>query len=176
MFDPYIYINDLFNAINGVNITMYADDCVVYYANNRKENVKNVLERNLSYINNWCMSNRLRMNSSKTKVLYTSTQFRLDRMVRSSLTCGNDTICHVNSYVYLGIYLDAEMSLGLYAAHLYNRIQIKVFTLSKIRKFIDKNTASIIYKQTILPIFRLWRIFAGLLHSKSYGRPTNIAK
>ena len=27
-----IYINDLFNAVNGVKITMYADDCVVYFA------------------------------------------------------------------------------------------------------------------------------------------------
>ena len=36
-----IYINDLFNAVNGVKITMYADDCVVYYAKNRIDSVKN---------------------------------------------------------------------------------------------------------------------------------------
>ena len=61
-------------------ITMYADDCVVYYSNNRIDSVTNMLERNLSYINGWCVSNRLRINSNKTKVLYTSTQYRLDRM------------------------------------------------------------------------------------------------
>ena len=44
------------------------------------------------------------------------------------------------------------MSLSLFASHLYNRIQVKMFTFSKIRKFIDKSTANIIYKQTILPI------------------------
>ena len=148
-----IYINDLFNATNGVKITMYADDCVVYYASNRVETVRNTLERNLSYIDNWCISNRLRMNSNKTKVMYVSTKYRLDRLPRSSLKCGNNIIGHVESYVYLGINLDAEMSLNLFASHLYNRIQIKIFTLSKIRKYIDKNTANAIYKQTILPIF-----------------------
>ena len=35
-----LYVNDLFKAINGVNITMYADDCIVYYANNRLASVK----------------------------------------------------------------------------------------------------------------------------------------
>ena len=77
--------------------------------------------------------------------MYTSTQYRLDRLPR----CGNDIIGHVDSYVYLGIHLDAGMSLNLYASHLYNRIQIKLFTLSKIRKFIDrpKDSANIVYKQ-----------------------------
>ena len=92
------------------------------------------------------------MNSNKTKVMYTSTQFRLDRMPRCPLKCGNNTIGHVDSYIYLGIHLDAGMSLSLFASHLYNRIQVKMFTFSKIRKFIDKSTANIIYKQTILPI------------------------
>ena len=70
-----IYVNDLFSAIDGVKITMYADDCMVYYAYNRIESVKNTLERKLSFINNWCILNLLRMNSNKTKVMYTSTQF-----------------------------------------------------------------------------------------------------
>ena len=131
---------------------MYADDCVVYYANNRIDSVTNLLERNLSYINSWCISNRLCINSSKTKVMYSSTQYRLDRMARYPLKWGNNTIEHVNSYVYLGINLDDSMSLTLFAQHLYNRIQIKIFTLSKIRKLIDKYTANTIYKQTILPI------------------------
>ena len=148
-----LYINDLFNIVNGVHMTMYADDCVVYYANNRVQSVINLLERNLEYISNWCVSNRLRMNSSKTKVLYTSTKYRLDRLPKSPLLCGGKVIEHVYSYVYLGIILDAEMSLSSFATHLYNRIQVKLFTLIKIRKFIDKNTANTIYKQTILPIF-----------------------
>ena len=148
-----LYINDLFKTIRGVNMTMYADDCVVYFANYRLPTVKNVLERNLDYINNWCVSNRLRMNVSKTKVLYTSTKYKLDRMPRSPLTCGNTIIEQVHSYVYLGISLDAEMSMKIFATNLYNRIQVKLFTLAKIRRFIDKNTANIIYKQTILPIF-----------------------
>ena len=67
--------------------------------------------------------------------------------------CGGNVIEHVYSYVYLGIVLDAEMSLNSFTSHLYNRIQIKLFTLIIILRFIDRNTANTIYKQTILPIF-----------------------
>ena len=73
-------------------------------------------------------------------------------MPRCPLKCWNNTIGHVDSYVYVGINLDAGMSLNLFASHLYNRTHIKIFTLSKIRKFINKSTANIIYKQTILPV------------------------
>ena len=45
------------------------------------------------------------------------------------------------------------MSLNSFVSHMYNRIQSKLFTLMKIRKFIDRDTALIIYKQTIMPIF-----------------------
>ena len=89
------------------------------------DSVTNLLERNLSYINSWCISNRLLINSSKTKVMYTSTQCRSDRMARYPLKWGNNTIEHVNACVYLGINLDASMSLTLFPQHLYNRVQIK---------------------------------------------------
>ena len=92
-----LYINDIFSIVQGVYMTMYADDCVVYYANNRLQSVVNMLERNLEYINNWCISNRLRMNSSKTKVLYTSTKYRLDSLPRTVLNCGGKVIEHVHS-------------------------------------------------------------------------------
>ena len=68
------------------------------------------------------------MNTNQTKVMYTSTQYRLDRLQQHPLKCGSNTIEHVNSYVYLGIILDAGMSLNLFALHLYDRIQIKVFS------------------------------------------------
>ena len=128
-----LYINDIFVIVNGVHMTMYEGDCVVYYANNILQTVINVLESNLEYINNWCTSNRLRMNSSKTKVLYTSTKYRLDRLPRSLLDCGGNIIEHVCLYVYLGVLLDAEMTSNSFVSHLYNSIQVKLFTLMKIR-------------------------------------------
>ena len=42
-----LYIKDIFVIVNGIHMTMYAGDCVVYYANNRLQTVINVLKRNL---------------------------------------------------------------------------------------------------------------------------------
>ena len=52
------------------------------------------------------------MNSSKSKVLYSSTKYRMDRLPKSPLNCGSKVVEHVYSYVYLGIIPYAEMSLN----------------------------------------------------------------
>ena len=124
-----LYINDIFGIVNCVHMTMYADDCVVYYANNRLQTVINVLERNLEYIDNWCVSNRLRMNSSKTKVLYTSTKYRLNRLPRSPLDCGGNIIEHVYLYVYLGVVLHAEMSMNSFVSHMIIKYRLNYLPL-----------------------------------------------
>ena len=46
--------------------------------------------------------------------------------------CGNNIIEQVSSYVYLGINLDDVMSMTVFANTLYNRLQLKLFTLSKV--------------------------------------------
>ena len=61
-------------------------------------------------------------------------------------------IGHLQSYNYSGITLDAEMPMELFVPHLYNIIQIRLFTLIKIRKYIDQHTADLIYQQTILSV------------------------
>ena len=33
------------------------------------------------------------------------------------LVCGNNIIGHIHSHVYLGIYLDAEVSMNFFATH-----------------------------------------------------------
>ena len=43
-------INDLLKVFNGINFTMYADDCVIYYANNRIQTIEHTLEGNLDNI------------------------------------------------------------------------------------------------------------------------------
>ena len=65
---------------------------------------------------------------------------------------GNE-IEFVNSHIYLGINLDVIKTLHPLLKSVNKQVTNKIlFTLHKIRKFITKEAAILIYKQTILPL------------------------
>ena len=56
-------------------------------------------------------------------------------------------------YKYLGIYLDSHLNFNKHIDYVRKITSHKIFTLSKIRRFIDEYTATHIYKTMISPIF-----------------------
>ena len=58
----------------------------------------------------------------------------------------------VASYKYLGIQLDMNLTFHKYLRECIQRAGFKIHMLSKIRCYLDTNTAITIYKTMILPI------------------------
>ena len=59
----------------------------------------------------------------------------------------------MSKYNYLGIMLDSEMTLEQFYKTILKKINYRIFSLRKIRKYISFEVAVQIYKQTILPYF-----------------------
>ena len=91
-------------------------------------------------------------------IVSTGTKLK-DLGVILNLEIGGMPIQFVKQYNYLGIILDAEMSLIPLMKNIKKRVNNRMFQLRKIRKYINKQAAIMIYKQTILPIFD----YAGFL-------------
>ena len=75
---------------------------------------------------------------------------------------GNSTLQRVKTYTYLGIKLDEQLTLDTHANSLIQRVSNRIYQLSKIRSYITKKAALLIYKNMILPIMEYGDIF---LHS-----------
>ena len=65
----------------------------------------------------------------------------------------NDSTQQVPSYKYLGITLDNSLNLNLQIQQTMNKVSHKLYILSKIRQFLTKESAILIYKTMILPYF-----------------------
>ena len=76
----------------------------------------------------------------------------------------NNVIDRAKTYTYLGIKLDEQLSLDTHANLLIRRVSNKIYQLTKIRSFITKKAALLIYKNMILPILEYRDIF---IHSAS---------
>ena len=59
----------------------------------------------------------------------------------------------VNSYKYLGADIDHTLTMDLFISNVCKKVNFKIYMFKKIRKYVTKYAAIMIYKQTILPYF-----------------------
>ena len=154
------YLNDIIKSISHCRISMFADDCVLYTIANDFDSMQRRLQFDLDKFIEWCSLNGLKINSSKTKAMITSTRNRLNNMrdIPNFKILGKN-IQYVNQYNYLGLILDNEMSLNPLYKNVKKRVSHKIFALRKIKKYLTEAASILVYKQTIMPIFN----YAGFL-------------
>ena len=63
------YMNDIFMTIQRSRLTLFADDCVIYFSANTWNNIYDILQLDLNNVTSWLMENGLRLNTAKTKAL-----------------------------------------------------------------------------------------------------------
>ena len=154
------YINDIIQVITKAKISMFADDCILYLEGNEFNSMHRKLQSELDVFIGWCQKNGLKVNSSKTKAMIVSTNNRLKTFKNTpKFIIMGKPLDYVVQYNYLGIILDNQMSLQPLVKNIKKRINIKMFALRKLRKYLDCKSAILVYKQTILPIFD----YAGFL-------------
>lgn len=67
----------------------------------------------------------------------------------------------VDKYLYLGVTLDDSLSFSVHINKIISACSQKLFTLSKIRKYITKDIAIKLYKSLILPVIDYGDVFYG---------------
>ena len=147
-----IYVNDMCDIMTNCKMLLYADDCVIYSSHRNYEIVLNNLKSDLDLLVDWYSINLMKVNVDKTKYMIVGTRQKIRNIPEFQLKIAGTLLSRVQSYKYLGILLDSELTLHNYLTDLMDRVQRKIFQLSKLRRYITEFAAFQIYKQTILPI------------------------
>lgn len=148
------YINDLPNLNLRSKLIMYADDLVLYYSDANWLNTKSTIENELAYVYNWTLFNRLTINFSKSKFQVFGTKQCLNNTVNdNTLVMLDKSLDRVYSYPYLGIVIDCNLTFETAMLNAYTKFTYRLYTLSIIRKDIDRHTAVMIVKSMMLPFF-----------------------
>ena len=147
------YINDCIKVLNKVKISMFADDCILYYTSNNWTRIHEVLQSDLDSFVAWTILNRLTLNENKTQAMIIGNRNKLRNLVNPEpFTINNKIVTFVQKYNHLGFLLDSEMTLLPLIKNLEKRLIDKIYMLKKLRKYITYKASLQIYKQTILPI------------------------
>ena len=138
-----IYINSLPN-VHDFDITLYADDAVITMTNHVN------MQTALNSIAIWCRENCLTINEKKTKWMSFN---NVDNNLMPVFKLNNVTLDRVYTFPYLGLTLDPDLKFVVHRNIVTRNIRHKVYQLSRVRSFIDEETALTIYKSMILSSF-----------------------
>ena len=124
----------------------YADDTVILHDD------VSVLQDNLNTIMNWCNDNQLTINAKKSQLMRMN--ICNDQIDTSYITfiISDKTLEMVKVYKYLGIFVNTQLNFHHHNRVLTKNVNFKVTHFKRIRKFITKSAAEMIYKCRILPV------------------------
>lgn len=98
----------------------------------------------------WCNFNRLSLNIKKTIYVIFSNRRRNNNNQSMNLYLADSKLESVNQFLYLGINLDTKLNFQLHFNKVLSTIQDKVYLLAKLRRYITKFAAVVVYKAHLL--------------------------
>ena len=97
-----LYINDLPQCLVRSNISMYADDTVIYTTGSRPDDVMMKIQEDIQRVEQWMKSNQLVLNLTKTKSLLFDTAQELAGATDFKILIQGKEIDRVSNFCYLG--------------------------------------------------------------------------
>ena len=143
------YINDLPSVLHNCTVSMYADDVVFYCKHTDHKRAIELLQVNATRAYDWFSGSGLCINTDKTEVVVFN--WNKNRCV-ADIRMGGHVLNQRDEYEYLGVTIDKNLNFNRCLTKTISTVYLRLYLLSKIRKMMPKNTACLIYKQTILPV------------------------
>ena len=148
-----LYINDLPDRILHCKVFLYADDTALYYAADNSRTIEDVLNTEMQNVSDWFMTNKLTLNSKKTKAMIFGTSKRLKAIPPLDIRCGDDQIEQVSVFKYLGVLLDSTLSFSEHIEYVCKKVNMRLSILGRTRKYFSVKTSLMLYKSLVMPYF-----------------------
>ena len=145
-----MYINDLNEASNILNLIMFADDTNLFYSHKNIENLFFTMNNELVKINEWFKANKLSLNIKKTKF----TLFHEKSLTKSgstlplaipNLQIGSKNIERVSSIKFLGVMLDEHLSWKHHIKIVENKLAKKIGLLYRVNQYLNESSLKTVY-------------------------------
>ena len=141
---------------------MFADDTVLYHHHTSSIILAQELQSDLDSVYNWCHKNYITLNITKSQYV----QFGYRKLVGDDTLyrMGDTVLQSVDSYKYLFTIIDSKLNGEAQYSKVMQTLSGKKITFSKIRHLMDTETAILIFKATIQPIFDYNDFFYDMLN------------
>ena len=119
---------------------LYADDTQIYGYCPPSEvlRLQERVSKCVDEVEQWMRSNRLQLNTSKTKVIWCASDRRQHQILQSGLQIGADDIAPSAAVQDLGIYLDSDVSMTTHVSRVVSSCFAVLRQLRSIRQSVTR--------------------------------------
>ena len=115
-----LYTAELFSVVaqHQLRLHMYADDSQVYVTTLAKDAAAAAARLSVAIadINDWTKASRLRLNPSKTQVMWLGTKRQLDKIIIKDILLLSTVVPVVDSARNLRVNIDSQLSMDMHVA------------------------------------------------------------
>ena len=162
-----IYINDLCNCTNSLDLHLFADDSNLFFCHKSLVCLEKIINTELAHVETWLNTNKLSLNISKSNfVIFHPPQKKVNDPMKLYV---NDTLLEEKNHVkYLGIMMDNNLNWKSHATYIAKKNKGSIGILSKLRYYVTHDTLITLYFALLYPFL----IYGILIWGNTY--PTNI--
>jgi ribonucleases P/MRP protein subunit RPP40 len=144
-----IFINDIFFFIKDTELCNFADDNTLYACDYSLEKVIFRLQKEATNTIAWFKFNSMVANPDKFQLLLVG----LKNTKNQYLKIGNITVFASDRVKLLGVTIDKNLNFGEHIKYLCSKANGKCFALSRIRSFLSRNKATLLFNAFIMSNF-----------------------
>ena len=148
-----VYINDFNNCSKYFKMINYADDTTLLTSMTVSSSLSSnpiqdsAINSELSKIHNWLLANKLCLNVKKTKFMVFHSSRR--HITLPKLQINGSSIDCVDTFNYLGIYIDKHLNWNAHISHVKRKIGHVSCILNKLKHFLPAHILKTIYNSLI---------------------------
>ena len=138
---------------NFVKTNLYADDTALTVSSRVPEELEQKLNVTLDHVVSWFNQNKLSINLKKSNVMIFCTPQAKTKFGSITVKHGNIDLDSKTKTKYLGVILDPSLKFDAHVAYIKSKTIGKLKLLGWVRGAINKDTAELLYKSLIPPMF-----------------------
>ena len=165
-----LYINDLSNVSNILDIILFADDTNTFFSYRDQNFLVETINSEMNKLTEWFKCNKLSLNAKKSNCIIFQPRQKRERL-DFSITLNSTHINRVKEVVFLGVVLDEHVTWKPHISRIANKVSKAVGLLCKSRVFIFQSFHCV-------PYITHWSILIYIivqLHGVQHTPPTSIA-
>jgi len=167
-----IYINDMSSA-TGLNVIHYADDTTVFCSGSDLAGVTEVINAELLSVDEWLRSNRLSLNTQKSKaMIMTKRVFDVVPVIK----IGDSELEMANEMKFLGVIIDKNLSFASHCTNVMSKLSSALGIMRRLSYVVPRKSLLSLYYSLFYSQLAYAVIVWGNSSLVSSGRITNIQR